>query len=83
MRKEAGLLWYHSIGLALSCSRGNFHTNCCRPHPVRGLKLPCEPCFYYLQTIIVSQQRYSVGLRHTLYIIHLIETTVVYILPDV
>jgi hypothetical protein len=83
MRKEAGLLWYHSIGLALSCYRGNFHTNSCRPHPVRRIKLLREPCFYHLQTIIVSQYRYSVGLRHTLYIIHLIETTVLYILPDV
>jgi hypothetical protein len=55
MRKEAGLLWYHSKGLALSCSRGNFHTNWCRPHPVRGLKLLRELCFCYLQTIIVSQ----------------------------
>jgi hypothetical protein len=55
MRKEAGLLLYHSIGLALSCSHGNFHTNCCRPHPVRGIKLLCEPFFYNLQAIIVSQ----------------------------
>ncbi len=53
--KEAGWQWYHSIGLALSCSRRNFQTNWCRPHPVRGLKLLREPCFYYLQTIIVSQ----------------------------
>jgi hypothetical protein len=44
MRKEAGLLWYHSIGLAFSC---------------------------------------SVGLRHTLYIIHLFKTTVLYFLPDI
>jgi hypothetical protein len=55
MRKEAGRQWYHLIGLALSCSRGNFQTNWCRPHPVRGIKLLREPCFYYLQTIIVSQ----------------------------
>jgi hypothetical protein len=34
---------------------GNFHTICCGPHPVRGLKLLREPCFYYFQTIIVSQ----------------------------
>ncbi len=44
----------HSIGLALSCTRGNFQTNWCRPHPVRGIKLLREPCIYYLQTIIVS-----------------------------
>ncbi len=56
MRKEAGLLWYHSIGLAFSCSRGNFHTNCCRPHPVRGIKLLREPCFYHLQTINSSRK---------------------------
>jgi hypothetical protein len=59
MRKEAGLLWYHSIGLALSCSRAEIFTQIactnCMPHPVRGLKLLREPCFCYLQTIIVSQ----------------------------
>ncbi len=76
------LLIFH-YPLPLSCSRGNFHTNCCRPHPVRGIKLLREPCFCRLQTIIVSQERYSVGLRHTLYIIHLIETTVLHILPVV
>jgi hypothetical protein len=54
MRKEAGCHWYHSIGLALSCSRGNFHTNWCRPHHVRGIKLLREPSLYYFQTIIVS-----------------------------
>jgi hypothetical protein len=32
-----------------------FSTNWCRPHPVRGIKLLCEPCSYYLQTIIDSQ----------------------------
>ncbi len=29
----------------LSCSRWNFQTNWCRPHPVRGLKLLSEPSF--------------------------------------
>ncbi len=51
--------------------------------PVRGLKLLREPWFYYLQTIIVFQYRHSVGQRHTFHIIHLIETTVLYILPDI
>jgi hypothetical protein len=64
-------------------SRGNFHTNWCRPHPGRSIKLLREPCFYYLQAIIVFQYRHSVGLRHTFHIIHLIEITVLYILPDV
>jgi hypothetical protein len=31
-----------------------FSNNWCRPQPVRGLKLLREPCFYHLQTIIVS-----------------------------
>jgi hypothetical protein len=53
MRKETGWQWYHSIGLALSCNRGNFQTNWCRPHPVRGIKLLREPCFYYLQTKLI------------------------------
>ncbi len=61
MRKEAGWQWYHSIGLAFSSSRGNFKTNLCWPHPVRGLKLLREPCFCHLKAIIVSQLRYSVG----------------------
>ncbi len=50
MRKEAGWQWYHSIGLDLSCSRGDFQTNLgCWPHPVRGLKLLREPCFCHLK----------------------------------
>ncbi len=53
MRKEGG--W--AIGLALSYSRYYFQTNHCKPHPVRGIKLLSKPCFYYLQTIIVSQRR--------------------------
>ncbi len=32
-----------------------FSTNWCRPHPVRGIKLIREPCFYYLQSIFLSQ----------------------------
>jgi hypothetical protein len=40
MRKEAGWQWYHSICLALSCSRGNFQTNLCWPHPVTEQKVP-------------------------------------------
>jgi hypothetical protein len=83
MRKEEGCQWYHSIGLVFSCSRGNFQTNWWRPHPLRGIKLLREPCLCHLQTIIVSQYRYSVGLRHTFHIIQLIETTVLYILPDI
>jgi hypothetical protein len=54
-RKEAGWLWYHLIGLSLRCSRGNFQTNLCWPHPARGLKLLREPCFCHLKAIIVSQ----------------------------
>ena len=57
MRKERGWQWYHSIGLALSYSRCDFQTNRCKPHPVRGIKQLSDPCFYYLQTIIVSQRR--------------------------
>ncbi len=53
MRKEAGCQWYNSIGLALSCSRGNFQTKLCWPNPVRGLKLLREPCFCHLKAIIV------------------------------
>ncbi len=64
MRKEAGWQWYHSTGLALSWSRGNFHTNWCRPHTVRGLKLLHEPCFYYLQAIIVFQYRQCRAATH-------------------
>jgi hypothetical protein len=52
MRKEAGWQWYHSIGLALICSRGNFQTNLCWPHPVRGLKLLRELCFCHLKAIL-------------------------------
>ncbi len=55
MRKEVVWKWYHSIGLPLSYSRWDFQTNQCRPHPERDLKLLREPCFFYLQTIIVSQ----------------------------
>jgi hypothetical protein len=55
MRKEASWQWYHSIGLALSCSRGNFQTNVCWPHPVRDLKLLREPCFCHLKAIITTQ----------------------------
>ncbi len=47
--------------VALSCSRGNVKPNWCSPHPVRGLKLLIETCFFYLQTIIVFQLRYSFG----------------------
>ncbi len=83
MRKEVSWQWNHLIGLALSFYRGNFQTNWRRPNPVRGLKLHHEPCFYYLQTIIVFQYRHSVGQRHTFHIIHLLETTVLYILPDI
>ncbi len=61
MRKEVGWRWYYSIGLALSPSRWNFQTNLFCAHPVSGLKLLSESCFYYLKTIIVSQWRYSVG----------------------
>ncbi len=50
---------------------------------MRGLKLLREPFSYYLQTIIVKQYRHSVGQRHTFHIIHLIETTALYILPDI
>ncbi len=57
MRKEGGWQWYNFIGLAFSYSRCDFQTNRCRPHPVRGIKLFSEPCFYYLQTIIDSQHR--------------------------
>jgi hypothetical protein len=48
---------YHSIGLALSSSRYDFKTNRCKPHPLRGIKQLSKPCFYYLQTIDVSQRR--------------------------
>ena len=44
-------------GLALSYSHCDFQTNRYKPNPVRGIKLHGEPCFYYLQTIIVSQRR--------------------------
>ncbi len=83
MRKELVWKWYHSIGLPLIYYRWDFQTNQCRPHPARGLKLLREPCFYYLQTIIVSKYRHSVGLRHSFHIKHLIATTVLYILPDI
>ncbi len=64
MRKEAGWQWYPSIGLPSRYSRCNFQTNRCRPHPVRGLKLPSEPCFCHLQPIIVSQRREKNCWRH-------------------
>jgi hypothetical protein len=83
MRKEVGWQWYHSIVLALSWSRGNFQTKWYRPHSVRGIKLLRDPFFYYLQTIIVFQYRLSFGQRHTFHIIHLIDTTVLYFLPDI
>jgi hypothetical protein len=57
MRKKGDRQWYHLIGLALSYSRCDFQTNRCKPHPVRDIKLLSEPCFYYLQPIIVSQRR--------------------------
>jgi len=53
-KKKVGWQWYHTIDLALSYSRWNFETNLFSPHPLRGLKILSEPCFYYLQTIIVS-----------------------------
>ncbi len=52
LKKTRCWQWHHSIGLALSCARGNFQTYWCRLRPVRGLKLLCQPCFYHLQTII-------------------------------
>ncbi len=61
MRKEVGWKWENSIGLSLSYSRWDFQTNQCRPHPLRGIKLLSEPCFYYLKSMIVSQYRYSFG----------------------
>ncbi len=36
-----------------------FKTNQCRPHPVRGLKLLCEPCFYYLSAQCRATTRFS------------------------
>jgi len=33
----------------------DLQTNLCRPHPVRGLKLPSEPGFWHLKSIIVSK----------------------------
>ncbi len=50
---------------------------------VRGLQLLSELCFCHLKSIIVCKQPHSVGLRHTFHIIHLIETTVLSILPDI
>ncbi len=38
-----------------------FQTDQCRPHPVKGIKLLRETCFYYLKSMIVSQCRYSFG----------------------
>ncbi len=81
--EKRGGLNFHSVGLYLSYSLWNFQTNQFRPQPVRGQKLLREPCFYYLQTIIVFQYRHSVGLRHTFHIIHLLETMVLYILSDI
>jgi hypothetical protein len=52
MRKGACWQWYHSIGLALSCPRGNFLTNLCWPRTVRGPKLLREPCFCHLKAIM-------------------------------
>ncbi len=37
-----------------------FSKNLYRPHPVRGLKLGSEECFYYLKTKIVFNYRYIV-----------------------
>jgi hypothetical protein len=51
----AGCQWYHWIYLALCGTREKFQTNWRMPHPVRGIKLLREPCFYYLQTVIDSQ----------------------------
>ncbi len=42
---------------------------------MKGLELPSEPCVCHLKL-------HSVGMRQTFYIIHLIETTVLYILTD-
>ncbi len=36
------------LGLLLSYSRWDFQTNRCRPHPVRGLELHSETCFWGL-----------------------------------
>ena len=83
MRNEAGRRWYHSIGLPISYSRLDFQTNQCGPHPVGGVELLSEACFCHLKSIIASKYRHSVGLRHTFNIIHLIEITVLYILPDI
>ncbi len=76
--KRGGLTNYHSIGLPFSHSRWDCQTNRCRPHPVRGLKLLSEPCFCHLKSMIVSQYRHSVGLRHTFHIVRFIETTLLY-----
>ena len=50
---------------------------------VRGVELLSEACFCHLKSIIASKYRHIVGLRHTFNIIHLIEITVLYILPDI
>jgi hypothetical protein len=60
MRKEVVWQWNHSIGVALSCARGNFQTDLYWPNPVRGIKLVREPCLCHLKAIIVSQYRQSV-----------------------
>jgi hypothetical protein len=62
-------------------SRREFHQNLFRPHPVRGLKLLSDPCFYYLNTIIVSKHSINLELRHSSHIIHLTETTELYVYP--
>ncbi len=61
LRKEGGWKWYQAIGLALSYSRREIYQNLFRPHPLRGIKLDSEGCFYYLNTIIVFNERHSVG----------------------
>jgi hypothetical protein len=52
------------IGLALSYSRCDFKTNQCKPRPVRGIKLFGQPCFCYLQTMIVSQRHAKIFWRY-------------------
>ncbi len=56
-KRQAGNGILRLVSFQATYSRCDFQPNRCKPHPVRGLKLPSEPCFCHLQPIIVSQRR--------------------------
>jgi hypothetical protein len=55
MRKEDGCQWYHLIWSPFKLFSLKFSNKLVQAPFCEGHKMLREPCFYYLQTLIVSQ----------------------------